>query len=63
MDELHDHVDKLFTETDRLEFIIGDSDELSEQQVLLLLAAAKRVRRQSTLLVKHLASIRDQLHA
>lgn len=63
MDQLYDTLDKLFTETDRLDHIVGDSDELSEDQTLLALAAAKRVKRQSTIVVRLLASLRDQLHA
>lgn len=60
MDELHRTADKLFTEVDHLDRAL-DSDELDKNRTALALAAAKRVRRDSTLLVRLLASHRDQL--
>lgn len=60
MDELHRVVDKLLTEADHLERIL-DSDDLSVERVALALAASKRVRRESNLVVRALARIRDEL--
>jgi hypothetical protein len=60
MDELHRAADKLFTEVDHLDRAL-DRDELDEQALALALAAAKRVRRDATLLVRLLAAERDEL--
>lgn len=56
--ELHT-IDKLMDEVDYLERIYFG--EPSEEQVMLALSVAKRVRRHATLLVKELAAERDQL--
>jgi hypothetical protein len=63
MDELHRITDKLFTEIDHLDDALGDCENLTEAQITLALAAAKRVRRDSTLTVKLLASLRDNATA
>ncbi len=60
MDQLHDALDKLFTEVDHLERLT-DEDEVPEENVPLALSVAKRVRRESTMVVRHLAAARDQL--
>jgi hypothetical protein len=60
MHQLHALSDKLFTEMDHLERLLN-RDELDEDEISLALSVAKRVRRDSTLLVRHLASLRDQL--
>lgn len=60
MDQLHDTLDKLFTEVDHLERVM-DCDELDDRAAKLALSVAKRVRRDSTLLVRQLAALRDQL--
>lgn len=57
MDELHEAFDKLFTETDHLDRILGDGVE--PETLLLLLSVAKNVRRHSTLVVRLLAAERD----
>lgn len=63
MDQLHETLDKLFTEADYLsnltEWDEGDTPE--PEQVRIALSVAKRVRRESTLVVRLLASLRDQL--
>lgn len=61
MDQLHRATDKLFTEIDHLDDVLGDAERLSEEQIVLALSVAKRVRRESTLVVRLLASLRDQL--
>jgi hypothetical protein len=62
MDELHDQYDKLSVEVDHLDRVMDcDHDQLDAQRVTLALAIAKRVRRESTLLVRRLASRRDEL--
>lgn len=58
MEELHAACDKLFTEMDHFERII-DSDDWDRDRVELALSVAKRVRRDSTLVVRLLASLRD----
>lgn len=58
MEELHRLADKLFTEIDHLDAAL-DSDDLTLSRIQLALAAAKRARREATLLVRLLASIRD----
>lgn len=60
MEELHRVADKVFTEVDHLERAL-DSDDLDTDRIALALAAAKRVRRDATILVRQLASLRDQL--
>lgn len=60
MEDLHRAADKVFTEVDHLERAL-DCDDLDAQRVALALAAAKRVRRDATLLVRQLAAHRDQL--
>lgn len=57
MDELHRNADKLTTEVQHLNNIL-DSDE---PNVDLALSVAKRVRRDSNLVVRALARLRDQL--
>lgn len=57
MDQLHDTLDKLFTDVDHLDRLIDD--DVDPENVNLALSVAKRVRRGSTLLVRHLASHRD----
>lgn len=59
MDQLHRSADKLFTEIDHLEAVLPE--EGTGQDVELALSVAKRVRRESTILVRLLASLRDQL--
>lgn len=58
MEELHAACDKLFTEMDHLERIIN-SDDWTRDRIELALSVAKRVRRDSTLAVRLLASLRD----
>ena len=58
MDELHDQFDKLATEVDHLDRIMA-GDELPPATVALALSVAKRVRKQSTMLVQGLANRRD----
>jgi hypothetical protein len=57
-DQLHAACDKLFTETDYLDQIL-DADEVVEGKIDLALSVAKRVRRESTIVVRELARIRD----
>ena len=59
MDQLYAACDKLFTEVDHLDRLM-DSEDLTIDRVNLALSVAKRVRRDSTLLVRLLASLRDQ---
>jgi hypothetical protein len=59
MEELHRVADKLFTEVDHLERILEGEDLPDSERTELALSVAKRVRRDSTLLVRHLASLRD----
>lgn len=60
MESLYREADKLFTDVDHLDSLLS-TDDLSEERVELALATAKRVRRQSTILVRTIARIRDQL--
>lgn len=61
MQELHREADKLFTEVDHLEHTLDVPDEgYTEDRIALALSIAKRVRRESNLLVRALARIRDQ---
>jgi len=63
MEDLHRLADKFFTEVDHLDRLL-QGDELPEDDKLLLaLTVAKNVRRQSTLVVKELAALRDQATA
>jgi hypothetical protein len=59
MDQLHATCDKLFTEVDHLDRIM-ESDDMAPDRINLALSVAKRVRRDSTLLVRLLASLRDE---
>lgn len=64
MDEVHRAADNLFTEVDHLERILGrwdDPDDLTYEAIRLALSVAKRVRDDSTLLVRALARLRDQV--
>lgn len=58
MRQLHDTLDKLFTEVDHLDRIT-DTDELSPDAVLLALTVAKKVKRRASDLVRELARERD----
>lgn len=60
LSRLHNTSDKLLTEVDHLERLMN-CDELDAERCRLALSVAKRVRRDSTLLVRLLASHRDQL--
>jgi hypothetical protein len=64
MDELHHHLDKFARTADHLTQIaerIEPDDPNVQHQISLALAEAKRVRRESNLLVRALARLRDQL--
>lgn len=62
MEQLHAQSDKLLTEVDHLERLMDcDEDQFDAARVDLALSVAKRVRRESTFLVRLLASQRDQL--
>jgi hypothetical protein len=64
MKQLHRSADKLSTDTTHLSHLIDPlGDDPSPEQIELALSVAKRVRRESTILVRLLASLRDQLHA
>lgn len=58
MEELHRLTDKLFTETDHLDAAL-DCDDFTLPRIQLALASAKRVQRDSRLLVRYLAVLRD----
>ena len=58
MEELHRLADKLFDETEHLDAAL-DCPELTLPRIQLALASAKRVRRESTLLTRLLAQLRD----
>lgn len=58
MDTLHDSLDKLFTEVDHLERLTNE-DEIPADRVGLALSVAKRVRRESSHVIRRLAQIRD----
>lgn len=62
MDQLHEALDKLFTEVDHLDRIT-DTEDWSLGRIELALSVAKRVRRNSNLVVRRLASLRDQLQS
>ena len=59
--ELHDPIDKLMDEVDMLERVYYS--EPSEEQLMLTLSMAKRVRRCATELIRFLAEKRDQATA
>lgn len=59
MEELNAAVDKLLTDTDHLARLTG-VETLDEPTLGIALSVAKRVRRQSILTVKLLASQRDK---
>lgn len=62
MDELHENADKLMTDLDHLERVFNcDPDQFDYDRTELALHITKRVRRESTLLVRQLAAHRDQL--
>lgn len=61
MQELHEAdeaIDKLLTEVDHFDRVVGD-EQLSLTQVELALSVAKRVRRASQTVVQALARARD----
>jgi riboflavin synthase len=58
MDQLHDSLDKLFTEVHMLDQVT-DTDELSDEKVRLALSIAKRARREIGNVVRSLAARRD----
>jgi hypothetical protein len=58
MDELHDSLDKLFTEVDHLDRLT-DADELPADRIELALSIAKKVRREATDVIRNLARRRD----
>lgn len=58
MDQLHRSLDKLGTEFDHLDRLLA-RDDLTSDEVKIALAVAKRVRVESSLLVKKLAALRD----
>jgi hypothetical protein len=60
MDEVHHHKDNLTIEMLHLDNLLGE-EEASEDAVHVALAVAKRVRRESNLLVRALARLRDEL--
>lgn len=60
--ELHDAVDKLFTEVDHLDQIVPEEREPDATETELALSVAKRVRAASTILVRALAARRDSNH-
>ena len=65
MDQLHEAdeaIDKLLTEADHLDRVVGQ-DGMNTERVDLALSVAKRVRRDSNLVVRALARLRDQLQA
>lgn len=59
MDQLHDSLDKLFTEVDYLDRVT-DADELPADRIQIALSVAKRVRREATNVVRSLAARRDE---
>lgn len=60
MDEVYRHKDNLTIEIQHLENILG-GEEVSEDALLTALGVAKRVRRESTLLTRALARLRDEV--
>ncbi len=63
MDQLHESLDKLFTEVDHLAVLTewDEGDTVAPEQVRIALSVAKRVRRNVNLTVRQLAVLRDQL--
>lgn len=61
MENVYRAADNLFTAVDHLDRVIGD--ELTSQGIPLALSLAKRVRRESTLLIGQLAQERDNATA
>ena len=61
MNELHRATDKFEEANRRLETVLGRIDPNNPDEVGLALAEAKRVRRESNILVRALARLRDQL--
>jgi hypothetical protein len=61
--EVTRQADKLDSEYEMLEMMLGEDREQSEEQVMLALAQAKRVRNESTVLVRVLARLRDRLQS
>jgi hypothetical protein len=59
MDQLHDSLDKLFTEVDYLDRVT-DTDELDPSRIQLALSVAKRARREAGNVVRALAARRDE---
>lgn len=57
--QLHDSLDRLFTEVDHLDRLTDTDDEWDADRVALALSVAKRVRRDATQLVRVLAALRD----
>ena len=57
--QLYDAIVRLFTEVDHLERVKDTDDEWDQGRVELALSIAKRVRRDSTLVVRQIASLRD----
>lgn len=63
MDDLHRHTDKIERAANHLTQITErlDPDALDPHRIALALSEAKRVRRESNLVVRVLARLRDQL--
>ena len=66
MDQLHEQadeaIDKLLTEIDHFERVVGQ-ESINRDRVDLALAQAKRVRRDSNMVVRALARLRDHATA
>lgn len=62
MDQLHETLDKLFTEADILQQAT-ETDELGPEQTRIALSVAKRVRREAQAAVRLLAQARDAADA
>ena len=62
MDELHRAADKLDRAARDLDAAVAKLDPDDERSIRLTLGVAKRVRRDSNLLVRAIARIRDDLH-
>lgn len=61
MDELQEVLHKFERETDHLLHLTDEHGGFTDEYIDLALSQAKRVRRESTLLVRALARHRDQL--
>lgn len=59
MDQLHDALDRLFTEVDHLDRI-ADTDEWGHTRIELALSVVKRIRRDATSTIRVLAQLRDE---